>query len=80
MKKSRIIYLYERADTMEINDLIKKINALAKKKREDGLSEEETKEQKELYTQYLSFIKGQVKSQLDNIEIVDDNTKPKAKH
>lgn len=57
---------------MEINELIKRINELAKKKRTEGLSLEEEIEQKELYSIYLGNIRSQLKAQLDNIEIVDE--------
>ena len=56
---------------MEISELIARINILAKKKRTVGLSSEELAEQKELYKEYLSIIRCQVKTHLDNIEIVD---------
>lgn len=52
-----------------MDELLVEINALAKKKREDGLTEEETKRQKELYTQYLKIFRSNMKKQLDNIEI-----------
>lgn len=57
---------------MEINELIKRINELAKKKRTEGLTLEEEIEQKELYSIYLGNIRQQLKAQLDNIEIVDE--------
>ena len=57
---------------MEINEMIARINILARKKRSEGLTEEEQCEQKALYTEYLGFIRGQVKQQLDKIEIVDE--------
>ena len=50
---------------MEINEMIARINILARKKRSEGLTEEE-------YKEYLGFIRGQVKQQLDKIEIVDE--------
>lgn len=56
---------------MEINELIKRINELAQKKRTEGLTLEEEIEQKELYTIYLGNIRQQLKAQLDNIEVVD---------
>lgn len=62
---------------MEINELIKRINELAKKKKTTGLSIEEQIEQKELYQIYLGNIRSQLKAQLDNIEIVDEEP---AKH
>ena len=59
---------------MEISELIARINILAKKKRTVGLAAEEQVEQKELYNEYLSIIRSQVKTHLDNIEIVDSTT------
>ena len=56
---------------MDIDVMIARINALAKKKREQGLNEAEQVEQKELCKEYLALIKGNLKAQLDNIEVVD---------
>ncbi|MBQ7882950.1 MAG: DUF896 domain-containing protein [Phascolarctobacterium sp.] len=56
---------------MEMIELIKRINEIAKKKRTVGLTIDEEIEQKKLYREYLNNIRGQVKSQLDNITIVD---------
>ena len=56
---------------MNIQDLIKRINELAEKKRTLGLNKEEKLEQEELYKKYLAMIRGQVKGYLDNIEIID---------
>lgn len=56
---------------MEMTELIKRINEIAKKKRTVGLTIDEEIEQKKLYREYLDNIRGQVKSQLDNITIVD---------
>ncbi len=57
---------------MEIHAMIERINELAHKKRTSGLTQEELLEQKELYKRYLANIRSQLKSQLDNIEIVDE--------
>ena len=54
---------------MSYDDMIKEINALAKKKREQGLTEEETKRQKELYAIYLKGFREQVKAKLDNTDV-----------
>lgn len=48
-------------------EMIARINALAKKKREEGLTPAEQEEQKELYARYLADIRGQVVGQLDNV-------------
>lgn len=50
-------------------DLIEKINALAKKKREEGLTEEEQKLQKELYKEYLTQFRSGFKQQLNNVDV-----------
>jgi uncharacterized protein YnzC (UPF0291/DUF896 family) len=50
---------------------IKRINELAKKKRETGLNECELREQAVLREEYLISIRKNLKAQLDNIEIVD---------
>jgi uncharacterized protein YnzC (UPF0291/DUF896 family) len=49
--------------------MIKEINALAKKKREEGLSSEELARQKELYKVYLQGFRAQVKQKLDNTDV-----------
>ncbi len=46
-------------------DMIRRINELAKKKKEQGLTPEELQEQKQLYAVYLHGIREQVKTQLD---------------
>ena len=65
---------------MEINAMINRINALAKKKKTSGLTPEELAEQKELYKEYLSNIRSQLKAQLDNIEVVDELPDKKQLH
>ncbi len=57
---------------MEFNKLIARINELAHKKKAEGLTAEEQAEQKVLYKEYLAGIRGQLKAQLDNIEVVDE--------
>ena len=49
-----------------------KINGLAQKSKEEGLSESEKKEQKKLREEYLELIRGQVKNHLAGITIVDE--------
>ncbi len=50
---------------------IERINFLAKKSREEGLSEPEKEEQKLLREEYLAAIRKNFKNTLDNIEVVD---------
>ncbi|KUO74618.1 MAG: hypothetical protein APF77_23175 [Clostridia bacterium BRH_c25] len=57
---------------MITKEMIDRINHLAKKSRQDGLTEEETLEQQELRKKYIEYIKGQVRNQLDSIKFVED--------
>ncbi len=50
-------------------ELIEKINALAKKKKTEGLTEEEQKLQKELYKEYLTQFRSGFKTQLQNVDV-----------
>ena len=61
-------------------ELLARINELARKKREQGLSAAELSEQKKLYAIYLSEIRGQVSSLLENIEFVDSPPPDKKIH
>lgn len=56
---------------------IDRINELARKSKAEGLTEEEKAEQYELRQEFLAEIRADVKSQLESIEIVDDN-KPRS--
>lgn len=60
-------------EKMITKELIERINELARKKKDQGLTFAEQAEQKKLYKTYLASIREQVKSQLDNIEIIDDH-------
>ena len=56
--------------TMEKKKL-DRISFLAKKKKAEGLTEAELKEQKELYAEYLGEIRKSFRQTLDSIEITD---------
>lgn len=57
---------------MITQEMIDRINELSRKKKAEGLTEEETIEQKALYKEYIAAFRANLKSQLDNIEFVDD--------
>jgi len=65
-------------------NLIEQINALAKKQKETGLTEEEKATQKALREEYLATFRSQFKEHLVNITVVDeegkDVTPEKLKH
>lgn len=52
---------------------IDRINFLAKKSREEGLTEEEKQEQARLRKEYVESVVGNLRSQLDNTYIIDEN-------
>jgi len=54
---------------MDYQELLQEINVLAKKKREEGLSDDEQKRQKELYAIYLKGFREQVRQRLDNVDV-----------
>ncbi len=56
----------------QIEDLIPEINALAKKSKEEGLSEEEKIRQKELREEYIKLFRKNFKKQLKTIKVVDE--------
>ena len=63
---------------MNMNEVIARINELAKKNREEGLTEEELVERDKLRRIYIDSVTGNLKQQLDNTSIVyPDGTKKK---
>ncbi|MFD1394923.1 DUF896 domain-containing protein [Kroppenstedtia eburnea] len=57
---------------MITDELIQRINELARKQKAEGLTPAEKEEQQRLRQKYLQGIRGAVKSQLDRIRFVDD--------
>ena len=51
---------------------IQRINELARKSKAEGLTTEEKAEQAELRRQYIEAIRMNLRSQLDNIDVVDE--------
>ncbi len=62
---------------MMTEELIKRINELAKKSRAEGLSDEERCEQQKLRAQYIEEFRQGVKNTLNNVYIVDQNGEEK---
>ena len=50
---------------------IARINELYKKSKAEGLTEEEAKEQHALRQEYLDSVRKNLRSQLNNIDVVD---------
>lgn len=63
---------------MNINEVIARINQLAKKAKSEGLNEEEIAERDRLRRIYIDNVKASLTGQLDNTYIVrPDGTKTK---
>ena len=63
---------------MNINEVIARINVLAKKAKTEGLTAEETAERDKLRRIYIDSVKANLTGQLDNTNIVSpDGTKRK---
>ena len=63
---------------MNMNAVIARINELAKKNKEEGLTAEELVERDKLRRIYIDSVTGNLKNQLDNTSIVyPDGTKKK---
>lgn len=54
---------------MTLDEKIKRINELYHKMKSEGLTEEEKAEQAQLRRDYIDAVKGNLKGQLDNINI-----------
>ena len=64
------------------DEKIRRINELAKKSREEGLTPEELQEQQTLRAEYVASFRASLKAQLDNTVIVDadgNRVRPKPK-
>ena len=63
---------------MNINEVIARINELAKKAKSEGLNEEELRERDKLRRIYIDNVKANLVGQLENTYIVNpDGTKTK---
>ncbi|WP_027109167.1 DUF896 family protein [Lacticigenium naphthae] len=49
-----------------------RINVLARKKRDKGLSEEETKEQKELREEYIKTFRSGMRNHIEGMKVIDE--------
>ena len=56
-----------------MEELIKKINALAKKSREAGLTDEEKEEQAKLRQEYIRMFRQGMENTMSNVYIMDKN-------
>ncbi len=57
------------------DEKLKRINELARKEKSEGLTAEEKKEQIRLRAEYIEAYRASLRSQLDNMYIVDKDGK-----
>lgn len=57
---------------MSVDNLLDRINELARKKKSKGLTESEQVEQTELRKEYIKLFRNQVENQLATIKVVDE--------
>ena len=55
-------------ENMKMDDIIKRINELYKKMKEEGLNEAEKEEQQILRRRYIDSVKGNFRVQLETVE------------
>ena len=60
---------------MDIDNVIERINELARKKKSEGLTEGESQERTALREIYLQNIRNNFRAQLDSIEFIDEDVK-----
>ena len=66
---------------MSMDEVIARINELAKKAKTEGLTEAETEERAKLRRIYIDSVKASLIGQLENTYLVDpDGTKHKLQH
>lgn len=54
---------------MKMDDVIKRINELYKKSKEEGLNESEKEEQQILRRRYIDSVKSNFRAQLETVEL-----------
>lgn len=65
---------------MKINEVVSRINELARKAKSEGLTEEELNERDALRRIYIASVRNNLRAQLDNTYIVEpDGSKHKLK-
>lgn len=60
-------------ENMKMDDIIKRINELYKKSKEEGLNDLEKEEQQILRRRYIDSVKSNFKAQLETVELKKRN-------
>lgn len=58
---------------MSIEEITKRVNELYHKSKKEGLTEAELVEQKELRNAYIANVRANLKGQLDNIDVENED-------
>ena len=67
-------------EVKHMEKLLKRINELAKKSREEGLTEEEKTEQSDLRAQYIKKFRQGMENTLSNVYIMDEKGNKRKVH
>ena len=59
---------------MTMEEKIARINALARKGKAEGLTDDEREEQAQLRRDYIDSVKANLKSQLDSLYVLDEKS------
>lgn len=59
---------------MTMEEKIARINALARKAKAEGLTDDEREEQTQLRRDYIDSVKANLKSQLDSLYVLDEKS------
>ena len=59
---------------MTMEEKIARINALARKAKAEGLTDDEREEQAQLRRDYIDSVKAKLKSQLDSLYVLDEKS------
>ena len=59
---------------MTMEEKIARINALARKAKAEGLTDDEREEQAQLRRDYIDSVKANLKSQLDSLYVLDEKS------
>ena len=71
-----IVSVDENGDNRIMNqEKIERINALYRKSKAEGLTEEEKKEQDLLRKEYIASVKSNLRNQLNNIDVINEQGK-----
>jgi uncharacterized protein YnzC (UPF0291/DUF896 family) len=76
-RKDKRFIIYQATGGAVMEETVKRINELARKAKESGLTDAELDERNELRKKYIESFRSSMRNQLDNIKFVEDDEKKK---